>query len=42
MATHGHRLLGDLLFGQTVDAVRHAVEVPVLLLKAGKARSEGA
>ena len=41
MATHGHRLLGDLLFGQTVDNVRHAVDVPVLLLKAGKVCSEG-
>ncbi len=36
MATHGHRLLGDLIFGQTADKVRHVVEMPVLLLKAGK------
>lgn len=34
MATHGHRLLKDLVLGATVDRVRHAVKVPVLLLKA--------
>jgi len=34
MATHGHRLVGDLLYGNTADKVRHLVDVPVLLLKA--------
>jgi nucleotide-binding universal stress UspA family protein len=34
MATHGHRLLNDLLRGTTVNRVRHEVTVPVLLLKA--------
>jgi nucleotide-binding universal stress UspA family protein len=34
MATHGHRLLNDLLRGTTVNRVRHEVGVPVLLLKA--------
>jgi nucleotide-binding universal stress UspA family protein len=34
MATHGHRFLKDMLLGQTVEKVRHTVEVPVLLLKA--------
>ena len=33
MATHGHRFIGDLIHGSTADKVRHAVEVPVLLLK---------
>ncbi len=33
MATHGHRLLKDLLLGTTVDKVRHEVRVPVLLLQ---------
>lgn len=36
MATHGHRLLGDLLYGSTADKVRHLVDMPVLLLKARK------
>jgi nucleotide-binding universal stress UspA family protein len=34
MATHGHRGVSDVLHGQTVDAVRHRVPMPVLLLKA--------
>jgi nucleotide-binding universal stress UspA family protein len=33
MSTHGHRFLSDILFGATADKVRHAVDVPVLLLK---------
>ena len=34
MSTHGHRFISDLLYGSTVDKVRHIVPVPVLLLKA--------
>jgi nucleotide-binding universal stress UspA family protein len=33
MTTHGHRFISDILYGATVDKVRHAVGVPVLLLK---------
>lgn len=36
MSTHGHRLLSDMIYGTTVDKVRHKVEIPVLLLKAPK------
>ena len=36
MNTHGHRFVRDILYGATADKVRHAVEVPVLLLRAGK------
>jgi len=36
MATHGHRLIGDLVYGSTADKVRHHVDIPVLLLKALK------
>ena len=32
MGSHGHRLLGDLLWGQTVDPVRHRVNIPVLVV----------
>lgn len=35
MSTHGHRFISDLLYGSTADKVRHHVDVPVLLLKAG-------
>jgi nucleotide-binding universal stress UspA family protein len=34
MSTHGHRFISDLVYGSTVDKVRHLVSVPVLLLKA--------
>ena len=33
MTTHGHRFISDLLYGATADKVRHAVDVPVLLVK---------
>ena len=34
MSTHGHRFIADVLFGTTVDKVRHLVKIPVLLLRA--------
>jgi len=36
MTTHGHRFISDILYGATADKVRHAVNVPVLLVRAGK------
>ncbi len=33
MTTNGHRFISDILYGATVDKVRHEVEVPVLLVK---------
>ncbi|HPR65337.1 MAG TPA: Nramp family divalent metal transporter [Thermoanaerobaculia bacterium] len=33
MGSHGHRLLGDLLWGETVDPVRHKVNIPVLVVR---------
>src|SRR5713101_1693229 len=35
MTSHGHRLLGDLLFGSTIHKVRHKTSIPVLLVRAG-------
>lgn len=34
MTTHGHRLLGDLVFGSTISEVRHRSPVPILLVRA--------
>jgi universal stress protein A len=34
MTTHGHRLIGDVLFGSTITAVRHRATVPLLLVRA--------
>jgi len=34
MTTHGHRLLGDLIHGSTITAVRHKSHIPLLLVRA--------
>ena len=34
MTMHGHRLIGDLLFGSTIHEVRHKTTIPVLLVRA--------
>ena len=36
MTMHGHRLLGDLLFGSTISEVRHRSSIPILLVRAGR------
>jgi manganese transport protein len=36
---HGHRLLGDLLFGSTTSGLRHMVRCPVLTIRAARERS---
>lgn len=33
MGAHGHRALKDMIFGTTLDAVRHNVKVPVLIVR---------
>ncbi len=33
MGAHGHKALKDLIFGATVDAVRHRVAIPVLVVQ---------
>jgi nucleotide-binding universal stress UspA family protein len=37
MTTHGHRLLGDLIHGSTITAVRHKSQIPLLIVRAGEA-----
>ena len=34
MSTHGHRFVGDLIFGSISHKVRHIAQVPVLLVRA--------
>jgi nucleotide-binding universal stress UspA family protein len=38
MTTHGHRLLGDLLFGSTIHQVRHKSNIPLLLVRAARVK----
>jgi len=33
MGAHGHKGFKDILFGTTVDAVRHALTIPVLVVR---------
>jgi manganese transport protein len=34
MTTHGHRLIGDILFGSTIEYVRHRTRTPLLVISA--------
>jgi nucleotide-binding universal stress UspA family protein len=34
MGTHGHRLIGDILYGSVATDVRHRSKIPVLLVRA--------
>lgn len=40
MVSHGHRLIGDILHGSTIDAVRHGARVAVLAIPARGAKAE--
>jgi manganese transport protein len=33
MGAHGHKMLKDIIFGTTVDNVRHQLNIPVLIVK---------
>ncbi len=34
MTTHGHRFIGDLIYGSVIHEVRHKSQIPVLLVRA--------
>jgi len=34
MTTHGHRLIGDIIYGTTIDKVRHRANVPLFIVSA--------
>ncbi|MBI4024058.1 MAG: universal stress protein [Verrucomicrobia bacterium] len=36
MTSHGHRLLGDIIHGSTIEAVRHKANIPILVVKAAQ------
>ena len=40
MATHGHRLLRDVIYGATITKVRHASEIPVFLVRASEEHAQ--
>ena len=36
MGAHGHGVLKDLIFGDTINPVRHALKIPILVVRAAK------
>jgi nucleotide-binding universal stress UspA family protein len=42
MATHGHKLIGDVLYGSVANEVRHKSMIPVLLVRAPAGARRGA
>lgn len=34
MTSHGHRFIADMIYGSTIEKVRHEASVPILVLKA--------
>lgn len=34
MTTHGHRLIGDIFYGSTIEKVRHKTCIPLLIVRA--------
>src|SRR5262249_18576260 len=41
VGSHGHGLVRDLLFGQTVDKVRHGLDIPMLIARPDRTLSQG-
>lgn len=39
MTSHGHKLLGDIFLGSTIDRVRHNTSIPIIVVRAGSAAS---
>ena len=40
MTTHGHRLIGDIMFGSTIEYVRHRTRIPLLVVSAVPAKAK--
>lgn len=38
LASHGHKLIGDILHGSTIDKVRHNTHIPLLVVSAHPAK----
>jgi len=39
LATHGHKAVGDVIFGSTIDKVRHNTTIPLLVVYGGKPKA---
>jgi nucleotide-binding universal stress UspA family protein len=36
MTSHGHRFIGDIIYGSTIEEVRHRASIPILVVRAEK------
>lgn len=41
MTSHGHKLLGDIFLGSTIEKVRHNTMIPILVVRAGTSPASG-
>ena len=35
LGSHGHQGFADIIFGQTVDSVRHSIDIPITVVRTG-------
>jgi manganese transport protein len=42
MTSHGHKLVGDIFLGSTIDRVRHNTTIPILVVRAQTGTAEKA
>jgi nucleotide-binding universal stress UspA family protein len=35
MTSHGHKLIGDIFLGSTIEKVRHNTAIPILVVRSG-------
>lgn len=42
LATHGHKVFSDILYGSVSDHLKHELDIPLLLIKGAPGSSEGA
>ena len=40
LGSHGHQTFGDLFFGQTVESVRHAIKIPIMVVRTSRDNRE--
>lgn len=40
LGSHGHQKFGDIIFGQTVDSVRHSIQIPILVVRTSLSNRE--
>ena len=40
LGSHGHRGISDVVFGETIERVRHEVSIPIMIIRMGEIRQE--